>query len=158
MKWRILSAALVLGMFLAAPARAREPVTVTLNGNAMAFEVPPLIVEDRVMVPMRAIFEALGAEVDWIGEEQIIIAARGSLFVSMKIGSPVMIVQDLAVDAEQQRIQLDAPPLIEGERTLVPVRAVSESLGAAVDWISDTATVQITAPAANLPEMAHADE
>ena len=128
----------------AAAVQAEQQIAVILDGRAMEFDVAPAVIEDRAMVPMRVIFEALGAEVEWLETDQIIIAAKNGIFVSLKIGSNVMIVQDLANHTEQTRLQLDSPPVIVGERTLVPVRAVSESLGAAVKWNPETDTVHIT--------------
>lgn len=139
----------IIGFFMilllsAVAVQAERQIAVTLNGQAMEFDVAPMVIEDRTMVPMRAIFEALGAEVEWLEADQIIIAAKEGIFVSLKIGSNVMIVQNFANHAEQTKLQLDSPPVIVGGRTLVPVRAVSESLGAAVRWNSETNVVHIT--------------
>ena len=144
MKHRLTYLVLALLFLFSVPAAAHPEVTVEVDGEALAFDVPPVIIQERTMVPMRAIFERLGAEVDWVQEEQIIIAVKGSLFVSLKIGSETMIVQDVAEDAVQTKILLDSPPVLVDSRALVPVRAVSDSLGAAVEWIPETYTVQIT--------------
>ena len=122
---------------------AAESVTVTLNGNPIEFDVPAQIINDRTMVPMRKIFESLGATVDWVEEQQGIIATKDSKIIVMKIGSPVMLVSDMA-SGEQKQIELDVPPQIVGDRTLVPVRAISESLGVSVDWVAETGTVVLT--------------
>ena len=122
---------------------AAESVTVTLNGNPIEFDVPAQIINDRTMVPMRKIFESLGATVDWVEQQQGIIATKDSKIIVMKIGSPVMLVSDMA-SGSQEKITLDVPPMIVGGRTLVPVRAISESLGVAVDWIEETQTVVLT--------------
>lgn len=119
---------------------AAESVTVTLNGNPIEFDVPAQIINDRTMVPMRKIFESLGATVDWVEEQQGIIATKDSKIIVMKIGSSVMLVSDMA-SGEQKQIELDVPPMIVGDRTLVPVRAISESLGVSVDWVAETQTV-----------------
>ena len=119
---------------------AAESVTVTLNGNPIEFDVPAQIINDRTMVPMRKIFESLGATVDWVEQQQGIIATKDSKIIVMKIGSPVMLVSDMA-SGSQEKITLDVPPMIVGGRTLVPVRAISESLGVSVDWVEETQTV-----------------
>ena len=119
---------------------AAEPVTVTLNGNPIEFDVPAQIINDRTMVPMRKIFESLGASVDWVEQQQGIIATKDSKIIVMKIGSDLMIVSDISAGT-QEEITLDVPPQIVGDRTLVPVRAISESLGVSVDWVAETQTV-----------------
>ena len=119
---------------------AAETVTVTLNGNPIEFDVPAQIINDRTMVPMRKIFESLGASVDWVEQQQGIIATKGSKIIVMKIGSDLMIVSDISAGT-QEEITLDVPPQIVGDRTLVPVRAISESLGVSVDWVEETQTV-----------------
>ena len=144
MRHRLIYLVLTLLFSFSFPAVAHPEVTVVVDGEALAFDVSPVIIQERTMVPMRAIFERLGAAVDWVQEEQIIIAAKGSLFVSLKIGSETMIVQDVAEDAVQTKILLDSPPVLIDSRALVPVRAVSDSLGANVEWIPETYTVRIT--------------
>lgn len=119
---------------------AAETVTVTLNGNPIEFDVPAQIIDDRTMVPMRKIFESLGATVDWVEEQQGIVAIKDSKIIVMKIGSGLMIVSDILAGT-QEEITLDVPPQIVDSRTLVPVRAISESLGVSVDWVAETQTV-----------------
>ena len=122
---------------------AAETVTVTLNGNPIEFDVPAQIINDRTMVPMRKIFESLGADVDWVEEQQGIVAIKDSKIIVMKIGSGLMIVSDILAGT-QEEITLDVPPQIVDDRTLVPVRAISESLGVSVDWVAETQTVVLT--------------
>ena len=122
---------------------AAETVIVTLNGNPIEFDVPAQIINDRTMVPMRKIFESLGADVDWVEEQQGIVAIKDSKIIVMKIGSGLMIVSDILAGT-QEEITLDVPPQIVDDRTLVPVRAISESLGVSVDWVAETQTVVLT--------------
>lgn len=88
------------------------------------------------MVPMRAIFEALGAQVRWDGANQTAIAAKGEKQISLIIGSPTAYNWFTP-------IQLDQPPLILNGSTMVPVRFVSEALGCGVSWDALTNTVSI---------------
>ena len=120
----------------------QQEITVTLNGKKLEFDVAPQIVNNRTMLPMRAIFEALGAQVTWLGEDQIIFATKGSSMIVMKIGDFNMSVQR-AGESGNTVITLDAAPFIEDNRTLVPVRAISEALGAEVDWVGETRNVVI---------------
>ena len=101
--------------------------SVELDGLRLKFDVPPVIVDDRTLVPMRAIFEALGAYVDWNDETRTVTASASGKTIVMQIGGEQMTVDGVA-------IELDVPPVILFDRTLVPVRAVSESFGATVEW------------------------
>lgn len=146
--------ALSLFLIFALPFTAHcENITVTLDGEALSFDVPPQIIDGRTMVPMRAIFEAMGAEVDWDGQTQSITAAKyGSkeyTVITMQIGNSVFTVTHDLIAANSnsfmrtKNIELDVPPQIISDRTLVPARAVAESFGAEVDWDGDTQTVII---------------
>ena len=114
-------------------ASAEENIFVILNGKQIEFDVPPQTVNDRTMVPMRKIFEELGAKVEWIEDTQMILASKDSKFVLMQIGKPAMIIKDFKIGSEE-RIELDSEPFITDGRTLVPVRAVSEAFNMQVDW------------------------
>ena len=119
-------------------ALAEENITVMLNGQAMDFDVAPIIQNDRVLVPMRAIFEELHCSVDYtdIDGKQIITAKNDGNTISLEIGSNEMTVND-------EKVSLDTVPVIIDDRTLVPLRAVSEALDCNVDWDGDTKTVAI---------------
>ena len=125
------------GIVTAAPAMAADQITVFLNGNQMGFDVPPLIINDSTMVPVRAIFEALGADVNWNDETRTVTSVRDGVTVTLTIDQSVMYVNGTPK-------QLEAPACIIDERTLVPLRAVSEAYGADVVWDGNTRTVYIT--------------
>jgi len=110
--------------------------SVLVNGVELAFDQPPVIQEGRTLVPLRVIFEALGANVDWDPSTQTVTSVKDDVTISLRIGSNVLVRNDA-------EIQLDVPAQIVGERTLVPVRAVAEGFGAEVDWDSNTRTVTI---------------
>lgn len=138
-KFMAIATALLLSVQTCA---AAEGITVTLNGEKLEFDAEPRIVSDRTMVPMRTIFESLGAQVQWVADTQMILASKGNLLMALKIDSPVIIVNDLS-NQSQRRIELDAAPFLADDRTLVPLRAVSETLNASVEWDADTRTVSI---------------
>lgn len=111
-------------------------ISVVLNGHNLSFDVAPVIVQGRTLVPMRAIFEALGATVYWNNDSQTATAVCGVDVVNIQINKNTM-------TKNGESIVLDVPAqLIEG-RTLVPVRAVSECFGADVSWNNDTRSVII---------------
>lgn len=111
-------------------------IEVLIDGKQLVCEVPPQIINERTMVPMRAIFEALGAKVEWNAGYRSVVAVKGTDTVSLAIGNSFAKVNG-------QIKSLDAPPVIINNRTLVPVRFVAESLGSDVQWDSTARTVVI---------------
>ncbi len=134
---------LVFSLVMSFAAFAENEITITVNSAPLVLDVAPDIVEGRTMVPMRAVFEALGANVTWQAENQLIIATSGSYIISLVIGAKVMLCMDVAT-ATETSISLDVAPYINNGRTLVPLRAVSEVLGATVDWNGETRAITIT--------------
>lgn len=122
---------------------AEGEISITVNSNPLTMDVPPEIMNGRTMVPMRAVFEALGADVNWIGEEQMIIATSGNKIIVLKIGASILNYCDVSTQ-ENKNITLDVAPLIKEGRTQIPLRAVSEALGANVDWNGETRAITIT--------------
>lgn len=135
MKKRII-AAVMAAMLIPAAAHAGD-ISVMLNGSAIEFDVVPQIMNNRTMVPLRAIFEALGAEVGWDGATRTVTSNKNGAEISLAIGSDVMYVNGSAVTLDQCAVIVDG-------RTLVPVRAISEAYGVKVDWDGDTQTVYLT--------------
>lgn len=131
----VLSAFMMIILFTAV--HCEDNVKVTLDGKEIAFDVPPQIIDGRTLVPMRAIFEALGAKVEWDGETQT-ITARDKKMTTVK-----MVIGEKNIYTNLQSVELDVPPMIIEERTFVPVRAVSESLDCDVLWNGDSKTVII---------------
>lgn len=115
---------------------ANDGITVTLNGDKIDFDVQPQLINDRTMVPLRKIFEAMGAYVDWYGDTQTVVATKDDKVVTAKIDDT-----KLYINGEVKT--LDVPPMIVDGRTLVPARFVAESFGANVDWNGATQTVVI---------------
>jgi len=93
-------------------------ITVLLNGQPLSFDQPPVIVNDRTLVPLRAIFEALGMEVNWDGTTQTVTATKDGTFIILAIGSPAAVVNGYGRT-------LDQPPVLLGGRTMVPVRFIA---------------------------------
>lgn len=139
MKRKILSLMLVLTstMSLATQqAFAKKPINIVVGGELLETDVNPVIVDGRTLVPLRAIFEALDAEVAWNAAEQTVTATKGDKVISLKIGS-----KDLKVNSEIKK--LDVPAQIVDGRTMIPVRAISEALDAEVSWNEKSETVRI---------------
>ncbi|MBE7031794.1 MAG: copper amine oxidase N-terminal domain-containing protein [Ruminococcaceae bacterium] len=123
---------------------AERVVTVTVNGEVIQFDEPARLINARTMVPMRKIYETLGATVQWVDEAQLIIATFKTSIIAMEIGKNSFDITEL-LTGETRKIDLDVPPQVVGiGTTLVPVRAISEALGKNVDWDDKTSTVIIT--------------
>lgn len=112
-------------------------ISVELNGEKISFDQPPIIVDGRTLVPLRAISEALGAEVDWDENTQTITAVKDSVTVILTINS-----DEITVNGKINKI--DVPAQLVNDRTLVPLRAISESFDCTVDWDDTSKTVIIT--------------
>lgn len=128
--------ALLFSTALISPALAQQSVgvTVVVNGQTMNFPQPPVEQAGRVFVPLRGIFEQLGASV--VYQDGAINATGNGRNVSLHIGSTQATVNG-------QPETLDSPPFIEGSTTLVPLRFIAQALGARVDWNNNTSTVAI---------------
>lgn len=128
---------LMASLMLASSAFAETDIKIKINNEDFETGTAAKVVNDRVMVPMRAIFEKFNSEVNWDGETKTIYATNESSIIVMQIGNNKMFANSL-------EIELDAPPMIEVDRTLVPLRAVSSSLGAEVNWNEEERTVYIS--------------
>lgn len=111
--------------------------TVILNGTQMNFLSQPYVENNYTLVPFRSIFEALGYTISWEQSTQTIMATKDGLKISMQIGSI-----NALVNGVQKEMQI--APELKDDHTFVPLRFVSESSGAKVDWNGTTATVNIT--------------
>ncbi|MBQ7573580.1 MAG: copper amine oxidase N-terminal domain-containing protein [Clostridia bacterium] len=124
---------------------AEDPIKVLVNGAQLSFEQEPVIVNDRVLVPMRAIFEALGATVTWVPANRHhgdgATADKGNKSIVLEIDSTYMSISE---NGKATEITLDTPSILYNGYTLVPVRAVSEAFDANVTWDGETRTVSIS--------------
>lgn len=112
---------------------------VRVNGEVLVSDVPAEIRHSRTLLPMRVIFEALGADVVWNESARTVSASKDGISVLLTIDSQVML-------RNGEEITLDMPAVIENSRTLVPVRAVSEALECDVIWNTMSHTVDICTP------------
>jgi len=126
-----------LFVFTGLPAEAsRHEIQVTINGSRVMFDVAPIIHSERVLLPVRAVSEALGATVDWSGDGEIIIT-REAKRISLRINQGFAFVNG-------EIVALGVPAKLISGRTLVPLRFIGEALGAIVNWNQATRTVAIT--------------
>lgn len=127
---------LALCVLLGLPTLAQEPmdVTIVINDKAMDREPPPLNVAGQVMLPLRSVFNALGAEVRY--ENKIITARRGKKEVVM---SPN--VREALIDG--QEVSMNVPPMVFGGSTYVPLKFVANALGDSVAYDSGSNTIRV---------------
>ena len=121
---------------------ADSDIKVVVNGENIDFtgDQEPVIQKGRTLVPFRAVFEKMGAEVNWFEDIKLCEATYGSITVSIAIGD------DKVTIGEGNVIETYVPAQIINGRTMVPLRVLSESIGADVSWDGETKTVSVTTP------------
>ncbi len=113
-----------------------DSLYINIFGKIVKNDVAPKIVDGRTVLPIRVVAEALGADVDWDPTAQKVTITKGDTVIELFIGKYIAF-----VDGEP--VQLDVAPFIDNNRTYLPVRFVSEYLGAIVNWDAETRTVTI---------------
>lgn len=124
---RIMILLLVFSLLFSSVSFGNNPISVYVRNEKLILDVDPVLVSGRTLVPLRAIFESFGAEVTWNQDTK---TAKGELEGT---------IIELQIDNEIARVngkpvKLDVPAIIVKGRTMVPVRFISESLGATVNW------------------------
>jgi len=157
MKKRLISLfmAMTMALSVSAPVIAEEDddnsaPTVKVNDRTITFaDQEPVILQDegRTMVPARGVFECMGAKVDWDGDKRLVTinSSNNVIRILITIDNPVMTVYTFTsvLSADKSEITLDAAPRIMNDRTMIPLRAISEALKADVEWDGDTRTISI---------------
>lgn len=127
-----------------------EDITINIDGNyVLPFpDQKPVVKNERVLIPIRALMETLEKTVDWDADNKRTTISDETTTVHLKNGSAVMektVTNPIDGTVKTEKITLDTPPEIIGGRTCLPVRAVVEAFGAAVIWEEETSTVLIIA-------------
>lgn len=136
----ILVVTLVMTLFLPIGYAKDNSIKVMLNGEYIDFDVKPQMINDRTMVPFRAIFEAMGAKVEWNNELRQATGEKDGKKVSMVIDSNEIVISN---NGKEETIQIDQPPVIVDGRTLVPTRFVAQAFDKIVAWDDSEKTVII---------------
>ena len=113
-------------------------IKVTVNGEVLSFDQPPIMDSNRVMVPIRTIFEALGYNVVWDQTTQTGVAYNGDNTIQVQVNNPL-------ITFDGGTYACDVAPKNVAGRILVPIRAISEGAGCDVYWNQSLHTVEITA-------------
>lgn len=114
-----------------------KDMKIIVQGKQLELDSCPIMKNGRTLVPVREIFEAMGATVDWNPEEQTCYATRKGKSVKLIIGSDIAWIND-------QEALLDEPATLYGGRTLVPLRFIGEAFDGVVDWDKEVMTVTIS--------------
>lgn len=134
---KILSFALCVLMLFACLNVSAQSISVELDANKLKFDTPPVNINGRILVPVRTVFEAMGATVSWNAADKTVTSELNGTTVVLTIESP-----EMTVNGEKKA--LDVPAKLLNDRTLVPVRAIAEAFGADVSWDAPNTTVNIT--------------
>jgi len=130
---RILLITILLSLFIT-PSFAEESIKITLDGKVL--NASAVLENGTVSVPLRTIFESLGASVEWVSETKEIKANRDNIKVNLQIDNKT-------ATHNGKKMELIVPPKLIKGSTYVPLRFVSESFGAVVDWDNKTRSVSI---------------
>lgn len=140
--FRFLIRIVLIGIVLSATttlAYGETGITLQLNGQTVQTDVAPIIEDGRTLVPYRALLEAMGGEVSWDQEAGMATASLGNRKVQVTIDSTTGFVNGAMKE-------MDVPPRIANNRTLIPLRFVLENLNCTVNWDNITRTVVVTSP------------
>ncbi len=116
-----------------------KDVSLVIDNKKIETDVPPFILNDRTMVPARVFFENFDATVKWEGTlRQVIVTFKSDIMI-FNIDSPIVYIDGITHT-------MDVSPVIIDDRTLLPVRFISEELGYGVEWNPESRTVYIKSP------------
>ena len=132
---KLISATLIMCAAFSTAVFAEGEVNVVVNGNAV--ETKGIIVESTTLVPVRGVFEELGYEVSYDEQTKTATLTNSSYTVKMTSGDTVIFVND-------EEITPPVPQQIVDGRFMLPLRTVSEAIGAEVEWDGETKTATIT--------------
>ena len=135
---KTLSLTLAMGLVACTAIANAQGIRATVNGTPVNFHgQQPTMVNGRVMVPLRGVFEHMGATVDWFPETRTVIAKNASTEIRLPVGS-------MSAWVDGRNIPLDSPAIVRNGRTLVPLRFTAEAMNANVDWLAESHTVAIS--------------
>lgn len=134
---------ILTSMILMPAMAAADDVKVTVDGKAVSFpDAKPFIdTNNRTLIPVRFVSEALGAKVEWNGKTREVSISQGENKIKVRIND-----QDIVVNNSVKG--MDTKAIIKNDRTFVPILFVGEALGAVVTWDAKARTVVITTSAA----------
>ncbi|GAA0134043.1 hypothetical protein YSY43_08830 [Paenibacillus sp. YSY-4.3] len=125
----------------AAPKKGYTTVDITLivNGSVVPLEQKAVIVNGTVLIPLKNLFDALGATLEWDQATKKITASKGDTSVELTVDST-------AARKQNKPLTLQAKPIVINGYTMVPARFAAESFDATVEWDSQSSTITVTTP------------
>ncbi|MBE7031241.1 MAG: hypothetical protein E7409_07435 [Ruminococcaceae bacterium] len=118
---------------------AKEYVRVKVGGELLETGLKAFVENGRTMLPLRALFEKIGAKVGWDGETERITATKGDRTIAFQVGSNIM-----TVNGEERT--MDVAPVVISNNTFIPLRACAEAFDIEVEWVEQTHTVKVKIP------------
>ncbi len=113
-------------------------IKVTLDGEKIDFpDTQPMMVASRILVPMRGVFEKMGADLHWDPSAKVVTADRAGHHLTLPLGKN-------RAEVDGKEVALDQPAMAVQGRAMVPLRFLGESLGVHVDWLPADRTVALT--------------
>jgi hypothetical protein len=106
------------------------------DSQRKTFALPPVIVQQRTFVPLRSIAEDMGANVEWIPKDSMILVQKKPLQIEMKIGKLMVVING-------KTRYIDVPPLLYKNTTMIPLRYIAETLGGKVSWNAQGQRIKI---------------
>lgn len=147
MKRKILALALAFAMIMPVMVfaddiviGAKSEISINVNGAKLEMDQPPIIDNGRTLVPLRAVAEALGCNVEWDNTAKTASFVQGDVTAMITVGENYILVGDGVYNEE---FPIDTPAIIKNSRTMIPLRALSECFGFEVEWDNVTRTVDI---------------
>ncbi|MDQ0063312.1 copper amine oxidase N-terminal domain-containing protein [Paenibacillus harenae] len=140
-KLLMLAALLALTLSPKAAYAAENPIAVYIQDEELSFDQPPVITSGRVLVPFRPIAEGLGVDVSWDSKTKRVTAQYESPFKSKIVTIPV---NGKTATVDGAIVSLDVPAKIINGRIMVPIRFLTQSFGAKVNWNSKSREIDIT--------------
>ncbi len=129
----------------------KSDLRVQLNNRILGFSTPPVMEDDRMLVPMRFLFEQMGAEVNWDENTQTATAtvpvstdAQLRTLGAETAKSVTFAIDNTTATVNGATTEMDVPARLVNDKTMVPLRFLSENLGCTVDWDEATNTAIIT--------------
>ena len=113
-----------------------NPIALFINSKAIQLDQQPIIKKNRLLVPLRGVFEAMGSTVSFDPKLNTISIIKDSYQITLKPNSSIAYINN-------KKITLDQSAIIANKRTMVPLRFISESIGAKVKWTASTKSVDI---------------
>ncbi|MDD4495808.1 MAG: copper amine oxidase N-terminal domain-containing protein [Eubacteriales bacterium] len=151
-KKRVLTMGLACAVAFSMSVSAFAESKIFVDLQKVATDTPPQIVNDRTMVPVRAITEMIGYDVNWVADKQQVEVwepSRQQPTIIMIIGNKTAYYEKYDEELGERvsyEATLDSPPVLINERTFVPLRFISEAVGYTVDYNVDSADVYLFSP------------